>query len=217
MTAFVLIPGADGQAWYWHRAVPLLREQGHEAVAVDFPRSADAGYDAYADAVLGPMKDLRNPVLVAQSLGGLIAPVVATRTPVERIVLVNAMVPAPGETAGQWWDDVGHAKARQGKEFDLLDDFFHDVPADVTAEAMAGTPSGPSERLFAEPWPLDGWPDVPTAFLQGVDDRFFPLEFQRRIARERLGIGITEIPGGHLAALSRPRELVEHLLQVALP
>lgn len=212
MTDFVLIPGADGQAWYWHRVVPLLREHGHEAIAVDFPRSDDAGYDAYAGAVVSALAGTRNPVLVAQSLGGLIAPVVAARTPVDRIVLVNAMVPAPGETAGQWWDNVGHEEARQGKRFDLLDDFFHDVPADVTAEAMAGTPTGPSERLFAEPWPLTAWPDVATTFLQGVDDRFFPLEFQRRIAQQRLGIAVDEIPGGHLVALSRPDELARSLL-----
>jgi pimeloyl-ACP methyl ester carboxylesterase len=211
MTEFVLIPGADGRAWYWHRVVPLLRQRGHDAVAVDYPQSTDAGYDEYADAVLQAMGDRPNAVLVAQSLGGLIAPIVATRTPVARIVLVNAMVPRPGETAGQWWDNVGHEQARHGKQFDLMDDFFHDVPADVTAEAMAGPPSGPSEKLFTEPWPLPAWPDVPTTFLQGVDDRFFPLEFQRRIVRERLGIAIEEIPGGHLVALSRPDELARRL------
>ena len=35
---FVLIPGAGGAAWYWHRVVPELRARGHEAVAVDLPR-----------------------------------------------------------------------------------------------------------------------------------------------------------------------------------
>lgn len=214
MTDFVLIPGADGQAWYWHRVLPLLGVRGHDAVAVDLPQSHDAGYDEYADAVLQAMDGRRSPVLVAQSLAGFLAPVVAARTPVERIVLVNAMVPAPGETAGQWWDTVGHEEARQGKQFDLMDDFFHDVPPDVTAEAMAGKPGGPSETLFAQPWPLEKWPDVPTTFLQGVDDRFFPLEFQRRIVQERLGIAIEEIPGGHLAALSRPDELASRLAEI---
>jgi len=37
--AFVLIPGAGGAAWYWHRVVPLLQEAGHEAIAVDLPGS----------------------------------------------------------------------------------------------------------------------------------------------------------------------------------
>ncbi|MEV0272740.1 alpha/beta hydrolase [Hamadaea sp. NPDC050747] len=214
MTDFVLVPGADGRAWYWHRVVPLLRDRGHDAIAVDLPQSNDAGYDEYAEAIRQATFGRHNPVLVAQSLAGFLAPVVAARTPVARIVLLNAMVPAPGETAGDWWGNVGHAEARHGKQFDLLDDFFHDVPPEVTAEATAGTPTGPSETLFTEPWPLDAWPDVPTTFLQGVDDRFFPLEFQRRLVRRRLGLDVEEIPGGHLVALSRPDALVHRLTSI---
>jgi alpha-beta hydrolase superfamily lysophospholipase len=30
---YVLIPGAGGSAWYWHRLVPELRRRGHDAVA----------------------------------------------------------------------------------------------------------------------------------------------------------------------------------------
>jgi hypothetical protein len=37
MRSFVLIPGAGGVAWYWHRVIPLLEQAGHEAVAVDLP------------------------------------------------------------------------------------------------------------------------------------------------------------------------------------
>jgi pimeloyl-ACP methyl ester carboxylesterase len=53
--------------------------------------------------------------------------------------------------------------------------------------------------------------DVPTRVLAGRDDRLFPAAFQRRIARERLGIEADEIDGGHLVPLSRPRELVLRL------
>jgi pimeloyl-ACP methyl ester carboxylesterase len=47
--------------------------------------------------------------------------------------------------------------------------------------------------------------------LQGRDDRFFPVEFQRRVVRERLGITPDEMPGGHLLALSQPEELARRL------
>ena len=39
MSTFVLIPGAGGVAWYWHRVVPLLTAAGHEAIPVDLPGS----------------------------------------------------------------------------------------------------------------------------------------------------------------------------------
>jgi len=45
----------------------------------------------------------------------------------------------------------------------------------------------------------------------GRDDRFFPAEFQRQVARERLGIDVDEGPGGHLVALSHPVELADLL------
>jgi pimeloyl-ACP methyl ester carboxylesterase len=46
----------------------------------------------------------------------------------------------------------------------------------------------------------------------GKDDRVFPRDFQARVARARLGKTDDEIPGGHLVALSHPRELATLLL-----
>jgi len=43
---------------------------------------------------------------------------------------------------------------------------------------------------------------VPTQVLAGRDDRLFPVDFQRRVARERLGIEADEIGGGHLVTLA---------------
>jgi pimeloyl-ACP methyl ester carboxylesterase len=73
-------------------------------------------------------------------------------------------------------------------------------------------PFAQSGRPFEDPWPLPGWPDVPTRVLAGRDDRFFPIGFQRRVADERLGLPVDEVPGGHLVALSRPVELADRLV-----
>src|SRR5262249_66674 len=37
MTRYVLVPGAGGSAWYWHRVVGELTQRGHEVVAVELP------------------------------------------------------------------------------------------------------------------------------------------------------------------------------------
>ncbi len=222
MSTFVLVPGAGGQAWYWHRLVPELRVRGHEAIAVDLPGGDDsAGLAEYTDTVVAAIRDRRDGlVLVGQSLGGFTVPLVAERVPVEGIVLLNAMVPKPGESAGEWWEATGQAAARaayaerEGRTadtFDPLVDFFHDVPPDIAQEAIAGDVDQ-SGTPFEKPWPLASWPAVPTRFLQGREDRFFPLEFQRRVVAERLpGVEVEELPGGHLVALSRPVELAEAL------
>ena len=212
MTTFVLIPGAGGSASYWHRLVPELQPLGHRALAVDLPAAdPEAGLADYADAVVETVRtalgDSPEPVvLVAQSMGGLTAPLVCDRLPVRLLVLLNAMVPRPGETGGAWWAATGHADPGDPDEA-----FFHDVPADVAA-AVRSEPFEQSGRPFEDPWPLDRWPDVPTRVLAGRDDRFFPLEFQRRVAADRLGLPVDEVPGGHLVALSRPVELAEQLV-----
>jgi pimeloyl-ACP methyl ester carboxylesterase len=222
MTTYVLIPGAGGDAWYWRLLVPELRERGHEAVAVDLPAGDDSmGLSEYADAVVGAIGDRTDLVVVAQSLGGFTAPLVCDRASVNLLVLLNAMVPSPGESAGEWWVNTGHAKARAEQaardgrglaaDEDLRDAFFHDVSPEVTAEAWARGEPRQAETPFAQPWPLPKWPEVPTRFLQGRDDRFFPAEFQRRVVRERLDIAPDEMPGGHLVALSRPKELADRL------
>jgi pimeloyl-ACP methyl ester carboxylesterase len=215
VATFVLIPGADGRAWYWHRVEPELRRRGHDVVAVDLPVDDEAaGLAGCADAAVAAIAGWREVVLVAQSLAGFVAPQVCERVRVRLLVLLNAMVPLPGETAGEWWDHVGHEQARVAAGyagFDLARDFFHDVPSEVTARAMAGGARSPSARLFGDRWPLDRWPAVPTRFLQGRDDRFFPLAFQRRVVRERLGLEPDEMPGGHLLALSQPEELAHRL------
>ena len=64
-----------------------------------------------------------------------------------------------------------------------------------------------ADRPFGEPWPLDGWPDVPTRVIACRHDRLFPLEFMKRLSRERLGVEPDVIDSGHLPALSRPDEL----------
>jgi pimeloyl-ACP methyl ester carboxylesterase len=219
MSVFVLVPGAGGAAWYWHRVVPELRARGHEAVAVDLPGADEsAGLPEYADAVAEAIGGRHDVVLVAQSMGGFTASVVCARIPVRLLVLVNAMIPLPGETPGTWWDNTGWepariAAARAGgypAEFDLATYFLHDVPAEVVATGE-GHNFPEADIAFGQPCAIERWPDVPTQVLAGRDDRFFPLEFQRRIAGERLGVSVDPVPGGHLVALSRPAELTDQL------
>ncbi len=225
---FILIPGAGGSAWYWHLVVPILKQRGHEAIPVALPAADDtAGLPEYAAAVVRAIgdRDPRRVILVAQSLAGFTAPLVCDEVPVALLVLVNAMIPKPGESPGEWWRNTGHGTAKRrrnlhdGREadapFDPLADFFHDVPQPVINEAFAQGEPRQSDTVFASRCASQGWPAVPTRVLVARDDRFFPAEFQKRVALERLGISADEIPGGHLVALSQPEELAARLLTYA--
>ena len=222
MANYVLIHGAGSDSWYWHRVVPQLRMRGHHVIAPDLPCDDDsAGLSEYADVIVGAIGACTDLVLVAQSLAGFTAPLVCERVPVELLVMVAAMVPSPGESPRDWWTNTGHAQAKREQDerdgrptdgpFDVMATFLHDLPPAVVSEALARGARRQSATPFQKPWPLRRWPDVPTRFLLCRDDRFFPADFMRRIVKERLGITPDEMDGGHLPALSRPKELVDRL------
>jgi pimeloyl-ACP methyl ester carboxylesterase len=222
VATFALIPGGGGDPWEWHLLVPELESRGHEAVAVRLPAEDDtAGWSEYADTVVDAVGGASEVVLVAASMGGFTAPIVCTRRPVDLLVLLNAMIPMPGETFSAWWTNTGSGVARRDYHGELgltpaeADDdaviYYHDLPQEVSAEAQARTWQDQSMTPLDEPWPLESWPDVPTRVLAGRHDRMFPLEFQRRVARERLGLEVEDVDGGHMVALSSPAELADRL------
>jgi pimeloyl-ACP methyl ester carboxylesterase len=199
VATFALIHGGGSSAWDWHLVVPELRQRGHEAVAVDLPSDdPEAGWWDYARAVEQAVAGRRDLVVVGHSLGGFTAPLV----PADRLILVAAMIPRPGERFDDWWRNAGY----EPSGFD--DVFYHDVPAQLAAEAQRRS-RDEAARALREPWPLDAWPDTPTSYLLCRDDRMFTAAWARRHARERLGLEADEMDGGHYIALSRPRELAE--------
>lgn len=205
---FVLVPGAGGDGYLWHRVAPLL---GPDTISVDLPASdPSAGLAEYAAAIVAAAGDATDVTLVAQSMGGLSAPLAVERLDVRRLVLLNAMVPLPGETFNQWWGAVG---VPEHEVWDAESIFFHDLPDDVKADLNARGEPQQSDGPLDEPWPLDAWPDVPTSAITGRHDRLFPEWLQRTYLRVRLGIEPMVVDGGHLTALSNPTGLAEALLQ----
>jgi pimeloyl-ACP methyl ester carboxylesterase len=211
MATFVFIHGAGDVGWYWHLVAAELRERGHDTMAPDLPCDDDsAGLSEYADTVAAAAGDRTDLVVVAQSLGGFVAPLVCDRLPVELLVLVAPMIPAPGEAPADYWSDTRYGDEERERYDDTVALFYQDVPPELTAEALRRT-RGQSETRLGEPSPLRVWPDVPTRVLLCRDDRLMPPGFVRRVARQRLGVTPDEIDGGHTPALSRPRELADRL------
>ena len=220
--SYVLLPGAGGDSWYWHLVAPRLRALGHEVLTPDLPADDDAaGLTEYADTVVDEIGDRAGVIVVAQSMAAFSAPLLCDRVDVGLLVLVAPMIPAPGESPGAWWSDSGQTAARRQQdedegrdpdaEFDLVTTLMHDVPSQIVDDAVARGEPRQSDTPFAQPWPLDTWPGVPTRVLAGRHDRLFPLEFMRGLSAERLGVAADVIDTGHLPALSRPEELTRWL------
>jgi pimeloyl-ACP methyl ester carboxylesterase len=213
VSTFVLIHGAGDVGWYWHLVAAELEGMGHDVVAPDLPCDDDsAGLSEYADTVLEAIGDRGDGelVVVAQSAGAFTAPLVCDRAPVELLVLVAGLIPAPGEAAQDWWTNTGWEPDSRYQGDDELATFYHDVPPPLAAEAMKRSRTQ-SDTPSQEPWPLDAWPDVETRFVLCRNDRLLPPDFLRRVVRDRLGIAPDEIAAGHCVALSRPRKLAQLL------
>ena len=146
MATYVLIHGAGDVGWYWHLVERELRTRGHDVVVMDLPVDDDAAtLSDYADVVVEAIGDRREDlVVVAQSYGGYVAPIVCDRVPARLMVLVAAMIPAPGESADQMWvntrfDDAARPEADDSGDLAI---FYHDVPRTLRGGgAVQGSPS----------------------------------------------------------------------------
>jgi pimeloyl-ACP methyl ester carboxylesterase len=225
VAVFALIHGSGDGGWVWHLVQRALRGSGHEAVAPDLPTEReDATWDDCVDAVLDAADGAHDLVVVGQSSGAWVVPLVAHRGPVVLQVFVAGLVPQPGERAIEWFADVGWsdavaAAARDDGGLTGHPDprvaYYHDVPVELAAQAEARQrPTG--ERLGRTPWPLPSLPAGPARYVVTTRDRFLPPSLQRRVAADRLGITEPdEIEAGHCPHLSRPEKLAGLLAGLA--
>src|SRR5262245_11005492 len=96
------------------------------------------------------------------SLAGFSAPLVYGRIPVELHVLLNAMIPLPGETGDEWWSNTGQQDAMHahlaalGLPLEAVDDdttvYFHDVSPEVSAQAFRRGEPEQSWTPMTQPW-----------------------------------------------------------------
>lgn len=222
---FVLVHGAGDVGWSWHLVEHQLRRRGHDVVAPDLPCDDDrAGLDEYVWTVEQAIGDREDLVVVGHSYGGFTATLLAARRRVRALALVAGMIPVPGERPDDWFANTGWERAvadqaerdegRTGSP-DPFVTFYHDVPRALAEDALSRE-RDQSPTPGRSPWPLDGWPDVPTRFVLCTEDRFFPAAFMRRVVADRLGVVADEIAAGHCVALSRPNELAD-LLDAPIP
>lgn len=225
MTTFALIPGAGIDPRVFGATITALAGLGHEGVAPPLPLDDHGAHPSdHAAAVAAAVEGIPDLVVVAQSLGAFAGPLAAEAVGARRIILLAPMIPRPGESAGEWWENTRHDQAiaslieRHGPmgewgDAAMREVFLHDLDRD-TAEAGAGFEGSPGAGMFDEPWPFARWPEIPTTVLAPREDRLFPIEFQRRVADERLGIAVDEMAGGHMPMLSRPNELATRLVEL---
>jgi pimeloyl-ACP methyl ester carboxylesterase len=207
----LLLPAAGGALGVWEPVAQRLERRGVDAVAVDFAPAPQRGLHDYVASGVAAAEGADRVVIGALSLGGFAAAMLAARLDTQRVILVNAMVPQPGETAGEWWDHVGFSEALRKNDlasgrdpdapFDVAEHFWNGLD-DASVSALETEQAADGNLAFEQPCDFDAWA-VPVDVYSGDDDRFFPPEFQRRVAIERLGVVPVLVPGGHVVTVSQ--------------
>lgn len=231
MTHFILTHGAWHDAWCWAPLIHVLEDRGQTATAVQLPSDeVGQGAEAYAAAIAAAVQPTGS-VVVGHSLAGLAIPLVPALAPVNGLIFLAALLPELGTSwrdqlkAGRpmapWWYDNG--LPRQLKDSDgrslwpsdvAIDLFFHDCePGMAAASAVRLRPQAPTPVI--EPTPLHEFPDVPTAYVMGRDDRVVSADWVRATSTSRLGVEPTWIDGGHSPFLARPTTLAELFIHLA--
>jgi pimeloyl-ACP methyl ester carboxylesterase len=231
MTTFALVHGAWHGAWCWERLTPFLRKAGHDVVVMDLPiDDSSASFDAYADVVCSALDGADDDVVaVGHSYGGMVIPLVAARRPMRHLVYVCADIPDIGRSLDDQLRDQPDMVNPACYAGFKLDEQSRIVWADdalartlMYADCDGHTTRAAIQRLRPQsPFPntlacsLTEFPSVPCTSVVCSDDQLVGHEWAKRVARDRLGAELVELPGSHSPFLSRPSDLADELLRIA--
>ena len=217
-----LVHGSYHGAWCWELLRPELEALGHRVITMDLPVSVPGlGAADYAQVVVDALDGSDAPVVVGHSMSGVVIPLVAAARPVHRLVFLAAFLPEPGMSLNKQrvtepidsrvppttaeWTDRGDGVWMVGPNT-ATEVFFHDAAPDMARWATARL-RPQSYAVMDEVTPLESWPAVESRAIVCADDRALNPDWLRTAARERLGIDVAEIAGGHSPFLTRPSEL----------
>ncbi|MEM7251916.1 MAG: alpha/beta hydrolase [Pseudomonadota bacterium] len=224
MTTFLLIHGSFQGGWIWQPTVEQLRADGHQVYAptldgcgerrVHLRPGITVSSVARELAELAFYEDMQDLVLVGTSSGGLVVQILATliRARVDRLVFLDALVPASGESVA---DIVHHAGGPPPYAItELTRGLSRDAfGAGLFAELAGEQKEWALDRVTAHPLGLsDHQPGDVDAFwssewrctvIRCAESPNPPEAHQRRTA-ETLQATWREMPAGHYPMLTHP-------------
>ena len=217
----VLIHSTGQGAAGWERVVGALTERRLTAHAVELPSAPELLAEDYAELIRRQVGAVAAPIVLAHSGAGPLLPAAARALKAGHQVWLAAWVPDPEASFVQ--DTDRHARAAFDPDWigkDPIEDdavaaafLYHDVD-DATLEWALSTrrlflPRG----VYGERLPLA--PEIPSTYIVATYDRTIRPEWQRQMARKRLGVEPIEMPAGHCPNVSQPDRLAELLVDVA--
>jgi pimeloyl-ACP methyl ester carboxylesterase len=220
----LLVHGAWADGSSWGGVIPLLRERGHNAVAVQLSLNSLADDVAHTRQVLADR--LQGPtVLVGHSYGGaVISGAAAGQSNVIALVYASAFAPDEGESLGGLSgrypaaplgdhlqpDSRGKLWIDPAKYNEV---FCQDVDA-MQAGVMAATQGPLAGAIFGEKAGPAAWHTVPSWYFVSTDDRAIAPDLERFMAG-RMGASTIEVTSSHASPVSHPHEVADLIFAAA--
>jgi pimeloyl-ACP methyl ester carboxylesterase len=237
LASFLLVHGSWHGAWCWDRLIPLLREAGHEARAIDLPAHGEdrmpplrATLRGYGDRVAAAASEFdEKPIAVGHSMGGsAITQAAASHgDALAGLFYVCAFVPLRGDSlASLGFRDpkslvmkrvslasfaLGAVRVAPGGARDLFYGTCTEADAKRAEQRLRPDPVRPLlQRLKGA---------VPDRLLRGyiecTEDRAISPSRQRAMAERASIRNIVTMQTDHSPFLSAPAELASHLSTLA--
>lgn len=227
MSIFCLVNGSTQNPLCWKLLAPELEKHGHQIITPSLPvDEPNASGTKYAEFIAQALEDQGDDVvLVGHSASGMFIPLVPSLRPIRQLVYLAALIPKPGASIrDQLASDPDMlnpewvATCRAGNDPSTSDEvamefLFHDCQPEGISLGLNTRMRMYAERAMSEIFPLKQLPEVPPSYIVCSDDRTILPDWSRRVARERLGVEASELPGGHCPYLSRPLQLADVLIK----
>lgn len=215
----MLVHGSTQSAAGFWRLTEALARRGHRALTVEVPSAAADTSIGYAELLAAQLpSDLHRPVITGHSAAGLLLPALAERLDATHLVWLAAAV-ADYASGRSLLDEIrADPTAVFHEEWIGVDPtsnavlatyfLFHDADLATLRQALPTVARCDLTAIYAETPPIDpaGWPST---YLLPIGDRALTRAGMLNMARERLGVDVVEVPGGHNTYVAHAPEVAQ--------
>jgi pimeloyl-ACP methyl ester carboxylesterase len=240
MATFVLVHGGWHGGWCWQKVIPCLEAAGHQVYAPTLTGlaeraselSPEVGLDTHIQDIVGLLveKDLQGVILVGHSYGGMVITGVVDQVPerIAHLVYLDTFVPRDGESMADVSPLVIYLLRRQaqGDGWRIPSHGDYGVTTEPDRSWVLSSVTPQPLKTLVQPLHLENPAIVSTkprthiectgggSFFSRMRPLVRHLLAPRALPPREAGWRLRQLPTGHDAMITMPRELADVLLEV---